>query len=357
MARVWLFAHFLFLSFAGFALAFDSSQIKAVPKSGRTAGVFIIPKGGDYIFNLTEARAACLFLNVTIATKAQMEKALQHGLQTCRYGWIDEQIAVIPRLTADPKCGKNKTALVPWNANVDRKFGAFCFNAADLEKTPKTAAGDPGTSKSSTALTRAPSSVSSPVRSKPNAPSSRKSTTKAPKPAPRTPAFTLLVKSTHSTRLSSTFPPLKSTSSTPPPPPPPSHSVTSSTSAAHFTSSASVHASASSVSSPSLHTTTTNNTAGSVLLQSVGAVPTALIVLGVILLVLTAAGVVWYYRLSIFPFWSRQQKDDIETEMWKHTDSEMDLHSRHEGEEEADRKYSSDVTLCVNPDIKTNSSE
>uniref|UniRef100_UPI003AB0D880 uncharacterized protein n=1 Tax=Centroberyx gerrardi TaxID=166262 RepID=UPI003AB0D880 len=295
MARVWLFAHFLFLSFAGFALAFDSSQIKAVPKSGRTAGVFIIPKGGDYIFNLTEARAACLFLNVTIATKAQMEKALQHGLQTCRYGWIDEQIAVIPRLTADPKCGKNKTALVPWNANVDRKFGAFCFNAADLEKTPKTAAGDPGTSKSSTALTRAPSSVSSP-------------------------------------------------------------SVTSSTSAARFTSPASVHASASSVSSPSLHTTT-NNTAGSVLLQSVGAVPTALIVLGVILLVLTAAGVVWYYRLSIFPFWSRQQKDDIETEMWKHTDSEMDLHSRHEGEEEADRKYSSDVTLCVNPDIKTNSSE
>lgn len=61
---------------------------------------------------------------------------------------------------------------------------------------------------------------------------------------------------------------------------------------------------------------------------------------------------------NIFRFWPQgHYKDDIETEMWKR--SEMDLHSIQEGEEEeeSDRKYSSDITLCVNPDFKTNSPE
>ncbi|KAI3371002.1 hypothetical protein L3Q82_023651 [Scortum barcoo] len=85
---------------------------------------------------------------------------------------------------------------------------------------------------------------------------------------------------------------------------------------------------------------------------SLGDVPTALIVLGVILLLLTAAAVVWYYKLNIFTLWSQsQQKDETETEMWKHVDSEMDLYSKYdeeeeEEEEEEDRKYSSDIMLC-----------
>lgn len=45
--------------------------------------------------------------------------------------------------------------------------------------------------------------------------------------------------------------------------------------------------------------------------------------------------------------------------MWKHNDSEMDLHSQpdeDDGEEESDRKYSSDITLCVNPTFRSNPS-
>lgn len=56
--------------------------------------------------------------------------------------------------------------------------------------------------------------------------------------------------------------------------------------------------------------------------------------------------------------WSqRQQKDDTETEMWKHTDSEMDLHSPHGAEEEAEGKHSSDDILSVDPHGTANSSE
>lgn len=47
-----------------------------------------------------------------------------------RFGWTAEQIAVVPRLTADQKCGKGKTGVVTWAAGTDKKFGVFCFNAS-----------------------------------------------------------------------------------------------------------------------------------------------------------------------------------------------------------------------------------
>lgn len=52
--------------------------------------------------------------------------------------------------------------------------------------------------------------------------------------------------------------------------------------------------------------------------------------------------------------------DDAATEMWKHTNSYSDLETQHvedDDYEESDRKYSSDITLCVNPDHETKCSE
>lgn len=80
-----------------------------------------------------------------------------------------------------------------------------------------------------------------------------------------------------------------------------------------------------------------------------------LLVLGVVLLLLAAAALVCYYKLNIFSFWpAGRLKDDVETEMWEHDDSETDLQSRPEEEDEEDRKYSGDVTLCVNPNFTSN---
>lgn len=62
--------------------------------------------------------------------------------------------------------------------------------------------------------------------------------------------------------------------------------------------------------------------------------------------------------------WSQpKHKDDMETEMWKHTHSEMDLHSQleedegEEAENEPDRMFSTEILLCVNPNIIGNSSQ
>lgn len=56
----------------------------APPHSPRTAGVFLLTEGGRYTFTLAAARAACLQLNATIASRAQVERALQRGLETCK---------------------------------------------------------------------------------------------------------------------------------------------------------------------------------------------------------------------------------------------------------------------------------
>ncbi|XP_036962928.1 lymphatic vessel endothelial hyaluronic receptor 1b isoform X1 [Acanthopagrus latus] len=350
MARLSLLNQFLLLSFAALLPASISTLNKAVPQSHRAAGVFLLLEGGKYTFNFTAARAACGSLNVTMATTSQIDRAVQRGLQTCKFGWTAEEVAVVPRLTPDKMCGQGKTGVVTWKANPDKKFGAFCFNAS--EETPHRSTASPQISTISTPLiTETPTSTAA-------APLLRSTTESLPSRGPRTTqvpltsAFTLILPSTRSTGIPSTSTTLNTFSTHIPTSL--SHRVTSEPAVVSSAFSTSAHAPNFSVSSASAMPSTVSPAK-----PSLGDVPTALIILGTVLLLLTAAGIVWYYKLNIFTFWPQgQQKDDIETEMWKHTDSEMDLQSQHEGEEEEeDRKYSSDITLCVNPDMRTRSFE
>ncbi|XP_022601994.1 lymphatic vessel endothelial hyaluronic acid receptor 1-like [Seriola dumerili] len=350
MARFMFFTQCLMLCLAALFPAAESSVIQ-VPQSPITAGVFMLIEGGKYTLNFTAARAACLFLNVTIATRDQMEQALQQGLETCKFGWIAEQIAVLPRLTPDNNCGKGKTGVVTWRASADKQFGVYCFSSSDLQESPSTSKAAAQTSTSPTtptALTRSSTPTAALVTSTTTkaASSVKPITTKTPEKKASTTASTLLVKTTCSTRISSTSTSLKTFSTRIP------------TSLSHLIASKPTVVTAAFSTSVSVlppHVSSAQ--------PSLGAVPTALIIFGVILLLLTAAGAVWYYKLNIFTFWSPgQHKDDTETEMWKHNDSETDLHSQQGAEEDdeyevSDRKYSSDITLFVNPDIKTDYSE
>ncbi|XP_068458499.1 lymphatic vessel endothelial hyaluronic receptor 1b [Clinocottus analis] len=358
----------LLFSLAVVLLASDSELIEA-PAGLSVAGVFLLMDGGSYSFNAAAAGAACLSLSVRIASRAQMERAVQRGLQTCKFGWIAERIAVVPRLTADEKCGKGKTGLVTWFAKKDQKFGVFCFNASDFQETPnRSTAGPHGSSSTQTSPTRtsptrttltrtSPPRTSPPLRSASESPPSQKQgATEAPEQTSSTSSSTPLIQTTRSTSVSHTSLTLKPSSTRLPPSLPP---LVPSTPGVVFSTSA--RASSFSRSSESV----TSLPAGGSMKPPLGNVLTALVVLGVIVLLLTAASSVWCYKLNIFSFGSRVlQKDDVETEMRKHADGEVQ--SPHEGgrggggggeEEEEDRKYSSDVTLCVTPDFKTNPSE
>ncbi|KAI9528497.1 hypothetical protein NQZ68_020323 [Dissostichus eleginoides] len=112
----------------------DSSHIRVFPgKNQSIAGVFQVSdlnylNQPQYSYNASDARSLCLSLGVNIASKAQVQEALTRGLETCRFGWIDEHLAVIPRVKALPNCGQNKMGLVTWRVNVIKKLDVFCFD-------------------------------------------------------------------------------------------------------------------------------------------------------------------------------------------------------------------------------------
>ncbi|XP_031413792.1 lymphatic vessel endothelial hyaluronic acid receptor 1a [Clupea harengus] len=135
MARVWLLLSLLLSTHLA-----HLHQVKRLPEDGSVAGVFQLSQLKEgrsteliYSFNVSVAREVCLQRGVAMATKVQVEQARRHGLQTCRYGWVDEQIVVIPRVEASPACGQNNTGLVLWRVPVGKHFDVFCFNQTDLE--------------------------------------------------------------------------------------------------------------------------------------------------------------------------------------------------------------------------------
>lgn len=309
-------------------------------------------EGEKYTFNFTAAEAACLNLNATIATQAQMEQALQMGLETCKFGWISEKIAVIPRLSSDEKCGRGKTGLATWAANLQKKFAVFCFNASALEELKERSNGStvrPPTSILSLTLVTQTGTFTPSVISTTRTPTTTKklATTKSFTQKPFTSTFDEQLKIKRPTKTSDAQPFKPSPTINPIILP---HFITSRpTLVSFFFSSTEVF------SKPALSPSVSSEE------HSLGTIATTLIIIGVIVLVLTVSGAVWYYKMYIFPCGLEgQQMDDIETEMWKHTGSELDLQNQpgteeDEEEEESQRKYSSDITLCVNPTITANS--
>ncbi|KAM3626136.1 uncharacterized protein V6R79_023275 [Siganus canaliculatus] len=146
----------------------DTSHIRVFPGANQSiAGVFQVSYVNDlsqsqYAFNASEARRLCSSLGVKMASKAQVKEALARGLETCRFGWIDEHLAVIPRNKALPICGQNQTGLVTWRAAVSKMFDVFCFNETDAEIQLKdTATDSPLSSTDNTGQTQSPSESAS----------------------------------------------------------------------------------------------------------------------------------------------------------------------------------------------------
>ncbi|XP_032376663.1 lymphatic vessel endothelial hyaluronic acid receptor 1a isoform X2 [Etheostoma spectabile] len=149
----------------------ETSHIKVFPAVNQSiAGVFQVSDLNDlnqpqYGFNASEARRLCSSLGVNIASKAQVQEALTRGLETCRFGWIDEHLAVVPRIKALSNCGKNRTGLVKWRTSVTQKFDVFCFNESDAATQLRDATTDsPLNSSDYSQQTQSPSKAATSTR-------------------------------------------------------------------------------------------------------------------------------------------------------------------------------------------------
>lgn len=319
----------------------------------------MVSVGDEYAFNMSQAGAACQFLNTTIATKEQVEKALQHGLETCKFGWIHEQIVVIPRIKRIANCGQNKTGVLPWTVPGYRIFNAFCFKseAEYLDtSTPSDIPEKMSTTVSTLTATLASTTVSLPVTSTPQLPVHTNSTiqvSKLPFTAPTTsPTSGNIFTFQSLSSITSTLPHphfhLTSTGSLPLP-----ASLTGSTPSTVSSSISSLLVSSTTQTEMPVFSQTMSSTK-----SSSAAIPTAFISLAIILLLLAAAAAVWYYKRNkpSFPFWPRRRlRDDTETEMWRNTESETDQQDqqREEGGD-TNRKHSCDIAIQMNPETKVN---
>ncbi|XP_062949673.1 CD44 antigen isoform X8 [Cynocephalus volans] len=99
----------------------------------RYAGVFHVEKNGRYSISRTEAPDLCKAFNSTLPTMEQMEVALKHGFETCRYGFIEGHV-VIPRIHPNSICAANNTGVYILTSNTSQ-YDTYCFNAsAPLEE-------------------------------------------------------------------------------------------------------------------------------------------------------------------------------------------------------------------------------
>lgn len=91
-----------------------------------------VPRGDHRLKSAGQRSSAQGFGNVQVTDSSppSAERSLTIKLIFVwfRFGWTDENLAVIPRNKALVSCGQNKTGLVTWRAAVKQKFDVFCYN-------------------------------------------------------------------------------------------------------------------------------------------------------------------------------------------------------------------------------------
>lgn len=104
----------------------------SISVSCRIKGVTLVTtKNPVQQLNLTEAKEACALLGLTLSSRKQIEVARDSGFETCSYGWVDDKVLVIPRIFANPKCGKNGVGVLVWRNLPNKKSSAYCHNSSD----------------------------------------------------------------------------------------------------------------------------------------------------------------------------------------------------------------------------------
>ncbi|XP_073514233.1 CD44 antigen isoform X1 [Phyllobates terribilis] len=102
--------------------------------SCRFRGVFHVEKVSRYNLVYEDARKTCSELDAVIATKEQVDIAHQIGFETCRYGWVDNATAVIPRTTRNQLCAAGYIGVYVLHTNMTSRYDVYCFTASETSE-------------------------------------------------------------------------------------------------------------------------------------------------------------------------------------------------------------------------------
>lgn len=253
-----------------------------------------------------------------IANLAEVKTANQNGFQTCRFGWIEERIAVIPRIERNEKCGQNISGVSVWRADISKKFDVYCFKPAGPDGSFETTSSRP----QPTTGGRTPSNKH--YSTETTHPSTIKSTSS---PAyTSTPSISFAFNTSSTTFITLSLSDISDSSQATTSPLSLSELPESSRTSPKFSTSSPSTSSYSSIHFLFQHTLT--STGQPALSQSTTphrasrATPKTFVIISfVLLLLLAAAGAAWYLKIKReqrSPSWTRMRpKQIIETEMWK----------------------------------------
>ncbi|XP_041917185.1 cell surface glycoprotein 1 [Alosa sapidissima] len=106
----------------------DASQVEY--RSCSYAGVFHVRVSSNYSLTSQQADELCQSLYSSLATEDQIREAYSKGLDTCRYGWINDERMLMLQHELQPDCPSNGTGVMFLADTPESLSDAYCYDAS-----------------------------------------------------------------------------------------------------------------------------------------------------------------------------------------------------------------------------------
>ncbi|XP_076143951.1 uncharacterized protein cd44a [Alosa pseudoharengus] len=106
----------------------DASQVEY--RSCSYAGVFHVRVSSNYSLTSQQADELCQSLYSSLATEDQIREAYSKGLDTCRYGWINDERMLMLQHELQPDCPSNGTGVMFLADTPESLSDAYCYDSS-----------------------------------------------------------------------------------------------------------------------------------------------------------------------------------------------------------------------------------
>nr|XP_040017622.1 CD44 antigen-like isoform X1 [Gasterosteus aculeatus aculeatus] len=112
----------------GLLASYGSEDIPVTSRSCSYGGVFLVQGATRHSLNFEAARNVCVQLESVLASEAQVKKAYDKKMETCRNGWTNNMTIAILRHSHHANCAQNATGFFIQQQQQQDLYDAYCFD-------------------------------------------------------------------------------------------------------------------------------------------------------------------------------------------------------------------------------------